>query len=53
MTDYMIMLDIITGEPTVIVRAIDYACIPLDVDNRDYQTYLAWLADGNVAEIMP
>lgn len=25
----------------------DYAQIPLDPDNMDYQEYLAWLADGN------
>jgi hypothetical protein len=22
-------------------------CIPFDPDNRDYQEYLAWLAEGN------
>lgn len=50
MTEYAIMLDIITGEPSVIVRAVDFACIPFDPENRDYQTYLAWVDDGGVAD---
>ena len=39
---------------TVVVQAIcrksDNAYIPFDPDNRDYQTYLAWVAEGNTAE---
>jgi len=30
-----------------IIRMRDYAQIPTDPDNIDYQEYLAWLADGN------
>lgn len=30
-----------------IIRMRDYAQIPTDPDNTDYQEYLAWLADGN------
>ena len=39
---------------TVVVQAIcrksDNAYIPFDPDNRDYQTYLDWVAEGNTAE---
>ena len=39
---------------TIVVQAIcrksDNAYIPFDNDNTDYQTYLAWVADGNTAE---
>ena len=39
---------------TVVVQAIcrksDNAYIPFDPDNRDYQDYLAWVAEGNTAD---
>jgi hypothetical protein len=31
----------------VIVRIVDNTFIPLDIANRDYQKYLAWLEAGN------
>ena len=39
---------------TVVVQAIcrksDNAYIPFDNENRDYQDYLAWVAEGNTPD---
>ena len=35
------------GESKCIVRINDYACIPFDPANTDYQEYLKWLSEGN------
>jgi hypothetical protein len=37
------------GGLTFIVRTADKAIIPEDPVNRDYQAYLAWVAEGNTA----
>ena len=37
-------------EASVILRKEDNAFIPKDSENRDYQAYLAWVADGNTPE---
>jgi hypothetical protein len=33
-----------------ILRLLDNASIPINPDNTDYQAYLKWVAEGNVAE---
>ena len=41
----------IVGQPIkFILRKEDGAWIPKDPDNRDYQEYLKWVAEGNTAE---
>ena len=37
-------------EPTSIIRLTDGACIPVDVNNNDYQQYLEWKALGGIPE---
>ena len=45
---YFIMKDH-NGKETCI-RTNDGSGIPFDEGNRDYQAYLAWVAEGNTAE---
>ena len=33
-----------------VIRMTDMAVIPSDPNNRDYQEYLVWLAEGNIPE---
>jgi len=43
---YKLIKDI-SGNINVIQRLSDMACIPLTSDNKDYQEYLKWVAEGN------
>ena len=44
---YNIHNSLIGGE---IIYRSDGSWIPIDEGNKDYQTYLAWVAEGNIAE---
>ena len=37
-------------EPNMVLRVADNAFIPFNPDNVDYQQYLKWIAEGNVAQ---
>jgi hypothetical protein len=47
---YKLIKSILFDKPNAILRLSDNACIPFDEDNTDYQAYLKWVAEGNVAE---
>lgn len=37
-------------DKNIIIREFDNAFIPINEANTDYQAYLKWVAEGNVAE---
>lgn len=49
---YQFYIDRITNQvyPKGIKRLTDNAFIPFDSNNKDYQEYLKWLAEGNTPE---
>jgi hypothetical protein len=47
---YKLIKNEITNTINVVFRPVDNACIPFDPDNKDYQEYLKWLAEGNTPE---
>ena len=40
----------IAGQLEVVIRRSDGLWIPVEPANTDYQQYLAWVEEGNVAE---
>ena len=42
--------DIVPETVQCILRIEDNATIPMDEGNKDYQEYLAWVAEGNTPE---
>ena len=49
---YKLVKDPMTSEVGVVNKIFTGRClsIPFDEDNKDYQEYLAWVAEGNAAE---
>ena len=39
-----------TESTTTVLRKSDNAVIPFDNNNKDYQEYLEWVAEGNTPE---
>jgi hypothetical protein len=37
----------LNGKQECVQRLSDFACIPFNPDNTDYQAYLKWVAEGN------
>ena len=50
MIRYKLVPNIYTGTPSSVIDRENGWCIPFDPENTDYQTYLAWVAEGNTAE---
>jgi hypothetical protein len=48
---YKLNYDITTKTVNSVRRLFDNADIPLDEANTDYQAYLAWVEQGNTAEV--
>ena len=38
------------GKQSSVIKVETMTYIPYDQDNRDYQEYLEWVAEGNTAE---
>jgi hypothetical protein len=44
---YKLIKSSVTNEINAVLRIEDYALIPMNPDNTDYQAYLRWLEEGN------
>lgn len=49
MKTYKKQNDIVTNELCGVIKNNKFY-IPLDINNRDYQEYLEWVAEGNTPE---
>jgi len=49
MKNYTKIIDQFTNELTCIT-CDGVGCIPIDPNNKDYQDYLAWVAEGNTPD---
>jgi hypothetical protein len=47
---YKLINDIFGNQMESVLRLSDDAHIPFNPDNRDYQAYLKWVAEGNTPE---
>ena len=47
---YKLIKNDLTNNVNTVLRKEDNSFIPFDEGNTDYQTYLAWVAEGNTAE---
>ncbi len=43
-------LNSFTQKQTGVIRLTDTAYIPLDLENTDYQEYLAWVSEGGIVQ---